>query len=88
MEEELKKLGIEQEGQEGKDGSYVIPIENSDEWGKMFSKLDGSDLEDMEDNQLLTDNNSSLMFRSDNYQYNLLADFSANEYKLVITDRR
>ena len=87
MEEELKRLGIEQEGQEGKDGSYVIPIDNSDEWGKMFSKLDGSDLEDMEDNQLLTDNNSSLMFRSDNYQYNLLADFSANEYKLVITKR-
>ena len=87
MEEELKRLGIEQEGQEGKDGSYVIPIDNSDEWGKMFSKLDGSDLEDMEENSLLTDNNSSLMFRSDNYQYNLLADFSANEYKLVITKR-
>lgn len=87
MEEELKKLGIEQEVQEGKDGSYVITIENSDEWGKIFSKLDGSDLEDMEDNQLLTDNNSSLMFRSDKYQYNLLADFSANEYKLVITER-
>ena len=87
MEEELKRLGIEQEGQEGKDGSYVITIKNSDEWGKIFSKLDNSDLEEMEENSLLTDNNSSLMFRSDNYQYNLLADFSANEYKLVITKR-
>lgn len=88
MEEELKKLGIEQEGQEGKDGSYVITIDGSDEWGKVFSKLDGSDLEQMEENSLLTDNNSSFMFQSVNYQYNLLADFSANEYKLVVTDRR
>ncbi len=88
MDKELEKLGIDEEGQEGKDGSYVVTIKNSDEWGKIFSKLDNSDLEEMEENSLLTDNNSSLMFRSDNYQYNLSADFSANEYKLVITDRR
>lgn len=88
MEQELEKLGIDQKGEEGKDGSYVITIDNSDEWGKIFSKLDGSDLEELEENSLLTDNNSSFIFQSDDYQFNLLADFSANQYKLVITNRR
>ena len=40
MERELKELGIEQVGTYAEDGSYVIDIDTSEEFGKTYSTLD------------------------------------------------
>ena len=42
MEEFLRKLGIDKTGEKGLNGAYVITINNSDDYGKYYSKLDKS----------------------------------------------
>ncbi|WP_300924608.1 hypothetical protein [uncultured Clostridium sp.] len=75
--EYLKKtIGINLEGQKS-DSSYVIDIKNSKEYGRVFSKLDNcDDLQLLDDNQLITEESSSLMYesKSEPYLLNLLAD--------------
>ena len=84
----LKRLGITNKGSFARNGSYVIDIEDSDEFGKIYSILDKNpDLEYMENNSLLTIDNGSLYYLYDRkYQINLIADFKNDNYKLVATE--
>ena len=87
--EYLNKIGITQEGSTGKDGSYVIDLIDSDDYGKIFSKLDKvKDLDLLEDNQVITEQGSSLMYESESEPYllNLIADFDGDIYQLVVTE--
>lgn len=87
MEEFLRELGIEQEVEETDDGKLIIEIEDSNEYGRIFSKLDKSDLvdEDQESSQITLDT-SSIQFESDEYLITLLANFDTDEYKLTIKE--
>lgn len=80
----LQELGIEERGNYSKDDSYVVDLPNSDEFGKIYSKLDkNDDVEYLEDNSLLTVNNASMYYRYDDIQITLIADFLNDEYKVV-----
>ena len=85
MEEFLKKLGIFEKPVESDDNSLVINIEDSDEYGRYYSKLDRSNLiqEDEDASQVALDS-SSIQYLSDDYTLTLLADFEADVYSLVI----
>ena len=84
MEELLRELGITKKGEKSKDGSYVIDIDNSDEWGKYFSKLDrNSDVEELEENSMLVTHGANIMFVYKDMQINLIADYDSDSYKLV-----
>lgn len=88
FEEYLKSIGISNSGTIGDDGSYVIQLNTSNEFGKMFTKLDSvDDMEQLEDNQVITEQGSSLMYQSSSEPYllNLIADFDNNVYQLVVT---
>lgn len=87
IEEYLKSIGIDNQFEQGDDNSYVISIMNSNEFGKIFSKLENSDdLEPLEDNQVVTEQGSSLVYESisEPYMLNLIADFDNDIYQLVI----
>ena len=87
VKEYLESLGINNEIQEGDDGSYVVVLMNSTEFGKIFSKLENAeDLDALEDNQVVTEQGSSLVYESlsEPYMLNLIADFDADVYQLVI----
>lgn len=88
MRELLKKLGITQTGNYGEGNAYIIDIDNDTEWGKFYSRLENSEeLYQLEENSFLTNHNSSLIYMyEEEYQLNLLADFDADTYKLVITE--
>lgn len=88
MERELKELGIDQVGTYAEDGSYVIDIDTSEDFGKIYSTLDSSDeLEYMDTNSLLTVHNASLLYKyGEELQINLIADFDNDEYKLVANE--
>ena len=85
MEEFLKELGIQGTPQRTNDNTYVLDIEGSDNYGRIYSRLDRSDLleEDEESSQLTLDT-SSLRYENDEYQLTLLADFNEDKYQLVI----
>lgn len=87
MDEFLKKVGINKSGEYSQDGSYVVDIDDYDEYGKFYSILDKSDLVDeVVESSQLTIHTTSLLYMSDEYQISLLADLDNDQYKLVVTD--
>lgn len=86
IEELLNKLNINLTGNQSKN-SYIIDIPNSDEYGRIYSKLDKSDIvEEYEENQMITEQGSSLMYEviDEDYIINLIADWSSDRYQLII----
>ena len=89
IEKYLSNLGITEKGTWG-DDAYVIDIRDSNEYGKMFTKLerlvDDQKITEMQDNTLINVDSASIQYRSEEYQFNLLADFNENIYSLVIAE--
>ena len=88
IEELLNKLNINLTGNQSKN-SYIIDIPNSDEYGRIYSKLDKSDIvEEYEENQIITEQGSSLMYEviDEDYIINLIADFDSDRYQLIINN--
>jgi hypothetical protein len=84
MEKFLKDIGITSKGHYGEDKSYIIDIDDSDEFGKYYSRLGKSDLLDEDENSsLIAEENASIVFEGDDYIITLLADFDKDLYKLV-----
>ena len=87
MNELLKQIGIDAEPVKAEDGNYNIDIEDSNEYGKYFSKLDKSDLvEEEQDASSVNFENSSIQFTNDNYTLTLIADFENDTYSLNIRE--
>lgn len=88
MKEFLVKLGITQEPVE-KDGNFVIDLYDSDEYARVYSKLDKSDLieEDPEASQVTLENSSiQYISEDDKYTLTLNADFDGDVYTLVVRE--
>lgn len=87
MNELLKQIGIDAEPVKGENGSYNIDIEDSNEYGRYFSKLDKSDLvEEEQDASSVNFENSSIQFTNDKYTLTLIADFENDTYSLNIRE--
>ena len=88
IDEYLQSININKEPVKGEDG-YIVDILNSTEYGKIFSRLeDSDDLEILEDNQVVTEQGSSLVYESLSQPYllTLIADFDGDKYELVINE--
>lgn len=88
IEQYLQSINISKEPVKGEDG-YIVDILNSTEYGKIFSRLeDSDDLEILEDNQVVTEQGSSLVYESLSQPYllTLIADFDGDKYELVINE--
>lgn len=86
LEDFLDFLSLGRDGEFSKEGTYVIDLESSDDFGKIYSKLDSNDdLEYLDSYSLLTVDNASLIYRyEEDFQVGLIADFNNNLYKVVI----
>ena len=85
MEEILQELGIYEPGQLSKNNAYVVDLDSDLAWGKIYSLLEtNDDVEQLEDNTLLTTHNASILYLyKDKYQLNLKADFDNEIYSLI-----
>lgn len=84
------KIILEPQIEEGeKSIKAIIDIPDSDSYGLVYSRLEkNKSIIILEDNQLITSESSSILFKTLNnplYILNLLADFIGDIYKLVIT---
>lgn len=87
MNEFLKELGINKTATKGAGNIYSVDIENSDEYGRVYSKLDKSNLvEEIPDSSQMTYETASIQFENDDYLITLLADFEADNYKMTIKE--
>ena len=86
--EYLNSIGITQEGNVSENDAYIIDLKNSDDYGRVFSKLEKvEDLDLLEDNQVVTEQGSSLIYESESqpYMINLIADFDGDVYQLIVS---
>ena len=85
MEELLKQIGITEKGEYTKDGAYVVDIRDYNEYGKYFSLLEKSELDEVQDTSQITIHTTNVTYISDKYQITLQADLDEDIYKLVVT---
>ena len=85
MEELLKNIGITAKGEYTKDGAYVVDIKDYNEYGKYFSLLEKSDLEEVQDTCQVTIHTTNVTYTTEDYQVVLQADLDEDMYKLVVT---
>jgi len=87
VESVLRELDIYLEGSYSKDGSYVIDIYDSDDFGRIYSLLDNNkNVEELDDSSLLNQHSANISYLYDDYQLTLVADFDEDLYKLVVTE--
>lgn len=87
MKQLLTAIGINLPGHyEGDD--YVVDIDNSDMFYRVFSKLDNTDLldEETESSQVGLDA-TNVIYSSDDYSINLIANFENDTYSLICKER-
>lgn len=88
VDELLSKLNINKEYEKIDNRTYSITIDNSNEFGKIFTKLDNSNIiESLEDSQLVTNEGTSLIYENEEYLLTLQANFENDIYNLIITDK-
>lgn len=82
----LKELGINKSYQHEGD-KVVVPLEDSDEWMKLYNKISKSGIADLDIDTgvQLNEDKWSAVFLADDYDLSLLGDVDTDEYKLVIT---
>ena len=83
-EELLKEIGITKEGSYI-DNIYTIELDDSDEFAKMYTLCDNSELVDNDD-EFSSLNSDSIMFVyvGDEYEIKVSGDFVSDEYKLEV----
>ena len=87
MEEFLSRIGITGKLNKSREGLYVLDIMDSDEYGRIYSKLDKSDLlDEVVDNSQITYDAANIQYESDDYLISLLADFKNDSYKMTIKE--
>lgn len=84
----LSKIGINRDGTYSNNGSYIVDLKDSNDFGRIYSKLENSDdLELQEDTLLLTIHNSNIEYRyEDEFQLVLKADWDNDSYELVVSE--
>ena len=87
FEKYLRELGIDKVGTYAEDDSYVVDLDDSKDFGEMYSKLDRSELDPLDYSSIMTVHNASLLYQFENiYQVSLIADFDEDTYKMVFRE--
>ena len=88
MKEFLKSIGIENPGHYTDDDEYVIDIDDSNEYSKIFSKLDKSNkIHEVEDDSVFFFFFYVLYFEAEDYDIELSADLDEDVYSLKISKK-
>ena len=86
----LKELGITKRGSYADTDTYVIDLDDSNDYGKINSILDKSEILDpIDESSYLTADNANLDYKyEDQFILSLIADFEEDYYQLVITEMK
>lgn len=84
----LKSIGITGSGNYDSNRNYVIELVDSNDIGRMYSKLDANkDVVEDNSRSKISYNSSQIVFINDNFEITLISDFDSDDYKLICTRR-
>ena len=82
----LDSLQINREGKLSGD-KYIIQLNNSDDYSKMYTKLDKCEEATLDPEGMIMSNSESLMtYLTDDFDITLKADFDKDNYFLIIEE--
>ena len=82
MKDFLKQLGITLEGYENEDMRWIVPIPDSNEYGRVFSRLDNNTSIHEIPNEEDSFNFDKISYESELYFIDLYSDYDNEEYWL------
>lgn len=84
----LREIGIDKTGTYSDNDTYTIDLTDSNEYGRINSLLDRSDILDpIDESSYVTADNANLDYKyQDQFILSLIADFEEDYYQLVITE--
>lgn len=86
IEQALKELKIDYPGTYTSEYTYEIDLQNSDTFGKVYSKLEqNEDAVEFEDTTHMTMDDINITYKYDAYDFTIDADMDNDEYKLIVT---
>ena len=88
MESEFaKELGIKKEGYETTDGTYVIELDNSNEFSKVYTLLDKNEdaILDVE-SMLMTSDEVEMTYLTTEFDVTLIGNLKENTYRVEIRE--
>ena len=83
----LSSIGINFEGNYSGKNSYVVDLDSSNDFSKVFSLLEKSELEEEDESSMVTLHNTLQVYKNDEFEVTLLGDLDQDEYKLVVKER-
>ena len=86
LEQLLKDLHITKQGKMNGD-KYIINLDNSDEFSRMYTVLDKYEDADLDPEEMIMSSSSSLMvYLTDDFDITLKADFDKDTYQMIIEE--
>ena len=87
LETFVQTLELPEKG-EFRNGAYIIDLDNSDEYAHCYDVLFRSGLVDLDEEatEIFTDAPSKVVYRSEDYDVILYADFNSDVYKIKIKE--
>lgn len=88
IEQLIKQLNIDKVGSYNKDKSYTIELEDSDDFGKLYTILEtNNNIEGSDDENLVTLDDSTLVYYyNDDFKLYLNANWNDDTYNLTIEE--
>ena len=84
----LKSIGITASGTYDSHANYVIELADSNDIGRMYSKLDANkDVVEDNSRSKMSYTSSQVVFINDDFDVTLISDFDSDDYKLICTRR-
>ena len=82
-----KDLGITKEGYETTNGSYVVELDNSNEFAKIYSLLDKSEQSDLDIETIhMNEDLVEMTYLTDGFDVTLRANLKENKYMVEIKE--
>jgi len=86
LEQLLKDLHITKQGKMNGD-KYIIQLDNSDEFSRMYTVLDKYEGADLDPEGMVMSSSSSIMvYLTDDFDITLKADFDRDTYQMIIEE--
>ena len=87
MEDFAKELGI-RKGGSLKGTQFIIDLDDSDEYSRVYTILDKSKLVDIVQNKtVITEDRSELVYEGDEFTVQLIGDMKNNRYQVIIEEK-
>ena len=85
MEQFVKQLGIPRKGYYD-DNKYVVELTDSNDFSRIYSLLEESDIIELDENILMTEFLTNIIYVGEKFRLQLVGNYEKDIYKIIVED--